>query len=108
MIGEYLNIVLMCSMLTIMFFGGWLPIFDIWPLNLLPGVIWFALKVCFFFFMFSIVKAMVPRYRYDQLMRLGWKVFLPLSLIWVALGAGLVVVFPETFPICEMKDCNVQ
>lgn len=106
MIGEYLNIVLMCSMLTILFFGGWLPLFDLWPLNAIPGVVWFAVKVCFFFFLFAMVKAMVPRYRYDQLMRLGWKVFLPLSLFWVALSAGFVVAFPEMFPICEIRDCS--
>jgi NADH-quinone oxidoreductase subunit H len=107
MIGEYLNIVLMCSMLTILFFGGWLPIVDVAPLNMIPGVIWFAFKVCLFFFFFAMVKAMVPRYRYDQLMRLGWKVFLPLSLVWVALSAGLVVAFPETFPICAVNDCSI-
>ncbi len=108
MIGEYLNIVLMCSMLTILFFGGWLPVFPrLEFLYAVPGVIWFALKVCFFFFLFAMAKAMVPRYRYDQLMRLGWKVFLPLSLVWVALSAGLVVAFPDTFPICAVNDCSV-
>ena len=84
MIGEYMNIVLMCAMTTILFFGGWLS-----PIPGLPdGVLWFVAKVAFFFFMFAMVKAIVPRYRYDQLMRLGWKVFLPLSLGWVVLVAG--------------------
>ena len=95
MIGEYFAIVLMCSLLTILFFGGWLPPFDIWPLNAVPGVIWFLAKVWFFFFLFAMVKAFVPRYRYDQLMRLGWKVFLPLSLVWVVLTAGWVMYFPN-------------
>ena len=101
MIGEYLNIVLMCAMLTILFLGGWLPPFDIAPFNWIPGVIWFAIKVCFFFFLFAMVKAIVPRYRYDQLMRLGWKVFLPLSLVWVAISAGIVVAFPDTYPLMK-------
>ena len=84
MIGEYMNIVLMCAMTTILFFGGWLS-----PIPGLPdGVLWFVAKVAFLFFMFAMVKAIVPRYRYDQLMRLGWKVFLPLSLGWVVLVAG--------------------
>ncbi len=99
MIGEYLNIVLMCALTTILFLGGWLPPFDVAPFNWIPGVVWFALKVVAVFFMFAMVKAMVPRYRYDQLMRLGWKVFLPLSLFWVALSAGIVVAFPDTFPL---------
>jgi len=93
MLGEYAAIVLMCAMTTILFLGGWLPPFDIWPLNFVPGVVWFALKTCAVFFMFSIVKAFVPRYRYDQLMRLGWKVFLPLSLFWVVVTAGVLVTF---------------
>ncbi len=91
MLGEYLNIVLMCAMLSILFFGGWLPPLDVWPLNIIPGVFWLLAKVVFFFFMFAMVKAMVPRYRYDQLMRLGWKVFLPTSLVWVMLTAGWVL-----------------
>jgi len=99
MIGEYLNIVLMCALTTILFFGGWLPPLDVAPFNLVPGVIWFALKVCFFFFLFAMVKAMVPRYRYDQLMRLGWKVFLPLSLVWVVVSSAFVVFMPDTFPL---------
>lgn len=95
MVGEYLNIVLMCSMMTILFLGGWLPPLNIQPLSAVPGVVWFILKIWFFFFLFAMVKAMVPRYRYDQLMRLGWKVFLPLSLFWVALTAGYVLVFRQ-------------
>ncbi|MGH6878926.1 MAG: NADH-quinone oxidoreductase subunit NuoH [Rhizomicrobium sp.] len=93
MIGEYLNLVLMCAMLSILFFGGWLPPWNVWPLTAIPGVIWFVLKIWFFFFLFAMVKSIVPRYRYDQLMRLGWKVFLPTALFWVALTAGWVLVF---------------
>ena len=93
MLGEYIAVILMCAMTTILFLGGWLPPIDIWPINLVPGVIWFIGKLCFVFFMFAMVKAIVPRYRYDQLMRLGWKVFLPLSLFWVALTAGVLVTF---------------
>ncbi|WP_047029811.1 NADH-quinone oxidoreductase subunit NuoH [Hoeflea sp. IMCC20628] len=80
MLGEYTAIVLMCALTTILFLGGWLPPLDVWFLNWVPGIIWFVLKACMVFFMFAMVKAFVPRYRYDQLMRLGWKVFLPLSL----------------------------
>jgi NADH-quinone oxidoreductase subunit H len=93
MLGEYVAIVLMCAMTTILFLGGWLPIIDIPVLNWVPGVIWFLIKLCFVFFMFAMVKAIVPRYRYDQLMRLGWKVFLPLSIGWVVLTAGVLVTF---------------
>lgn len=92
-LGEYANILLMCAMITILFFGGWLPPVDIAPFNLVPGVIWFLLKLFFFFFIMGWVKASVPRYRYDQLMRLGWKVFLPLSLFWVIATAGFLVAF---------------
>ena len=92
-LGEYANVLLMCAMLTILFFGGWLPPVDIAPFNMVPGVIWFLLKLFFFFFIFAWVKASVPRYRYDQLMRLGWKVFLPLSLFWVIATAGFLVAF---------------
>ena len=95
MIGEYLNIVLMCAMMSILFLGGWLPLWNVWPLNVVPGVIWLVLKIWFFFFLFAMVKAMVPRYRYDQLMRLGWKVFLPLSLVWVVITAAYVVFVPH-------------
>ncbi len=91
MIGEYLNAVLMCAMCSILFFGGWLPPWDVWPLNAIPGVIWLVIKIWFFFFLFAMVKAIVPRYRYDQLMRLGWKVFLPISLFWVAATAGYLL-----------------
>ena len=91
MLGEYVNIVLMCAMTTILFLGGWLPPFDIFFLNAVPGIVWFILKVWLVFFMFAMVKAIVPRYRYDQLMRLGWKVFLPVSLIWVVVVSGYLV-----------------
>ena len=90
MIGEYLNIVLMCALTTTLFLGGWLPPVDAAPFNWIPGQFWFAFKVVAMFFMFAMVKAMVPRYRYDQLMRLGWKVFLPLSLAWVVITAGVL------------------
>ena len=91
MVAEYLNIVLMCAMMSILFFGGWLPPIDIWPINAVPGVIWLIIKVWFFFFLFAMAKALVPRYRYDQLMRLGWKVFLPISLAWVVLVSGYLL-----------------
>lgn len=87
MLGEYLAIILLCSLTTILFLGGWLPPVDIAILNWVPGAIWFILKVCMVFFMFAMVKAFVPRYRYDQLMRLGWKVFLPISLAMVVIVA---------------------
>jgi len=93
MLGEYLNIVLMCAMTTILFLGGWLPPFDVAPFTWVPEVIWFVLKILVIFFFFAMVKAFVPRYRYDQLMRLGWKVFLPFSLVWVVLTAGVLVAF---------------
>ena len=87
MLGEYAAILLICSLTTILFLGGWLPPVDVWFLNWVPGIIWFALKGTLVFFMFAMVKAFVPRYRYDQLMRLGWKVFLPLSLAMVIITA---------------------
>ncbi|MFO0993314.1 MAG: NADH-quinone oxidoreductase subunit NuoH [Hyphomicrobiales bacterium] len=93
MLGEYVAIVTMCAMTAILFMGGWLPPVDIPPFNWIPGIIWFLVKLCFVFFMFAMVKAIVPRYRYDQLMRLGWKVFLPLSLAWVVITAGVLVAF---------------
>jgi NADH-quinone oxidoreductase subunit H len=93
MLGEYTAIVLMCAMTTILFLGGWLPIIDVAVLNWVPGVFWFVAKTVFVFFGFAMVKAIVPRYRYDQLMRLGWKVFLPISLFWVVLTAGVLVTF---------------
>jgi NADH-quinone oxidoreductase subunit H len=80
----------MCALTTILFLGGWLPPVDIWPLNAIPGLFWFLIKVVMVFFMFAMVKAMVPRYRYDQLMRLGWKVFLPLSLVMVVITAAVL------------------
>jgi NADH-quinone oxidoreductase subunit H len=90
MLGEYVAIVLMCSLTTILFLGGWLPPVALVPFTWIPGVVWFVLKVCLVFFMFAMVKAFVPRYRYDQLMRLGWKVFLPLSLFMVAAVAAVL------------------
>ena len=90
MLGEYIAILLMCALTTILFLGGWLPPLDIAPLNWIPGVVWFVLKLCFVFFMFAMVKTIVPRYRYDQLMRLGWKVFLPLSLFMVVATAAVL------------------
>lgn len=90
MLGEYVAIVTMCALTTILFLGGWLPPFDVAPFNWIPGVFWFLAKVVLVFFMFAMVKAMVPRYRYDQLMRLGWKVFLPLSLLMVVVVAGVL------------------
>ena len=90
MLGEYVAICMMCALTTILFFGGWLPPWDIAPLNWVPGIVWFFLKFLFVFFMFSMVKAIVPRYRYDQLMRLGWKVFLPLSLLMVVVVASVL------------------
>ena len=90
MLGEYIAILLMCALTTILFLGGWLPPFDFAPFTWLPGVFWFVLKLCMVFFMFSMVKAFVPRYRYDQLMRLGWKVFLPISLFMVVATAAFL------------------
>jgi NADH-quinone oxidoreductase subunit H len=89
MLGEYVAIVMMCALATILFLGGWLPPAPF--LDFVPGVIWFVLKVCLMFFMFAMVKAMVPRYRYDQLMRLGWKVFLPISLFMVVATSGVLM-----------------
>jgi NADH-quinone oxidoreductase subunit H len=89
-LGEYIAIATMCAMATILFLGGWLPPFPVAPFTWVPGVIWFLLKAFFMFFLFAMVKAVVPRYRYDQLMRLGWKVFLPLSLAMVAIVAGVL------------------
>jgi NADH-quinone oxidoreductase subunit H len=88
MLGEYVAITTMCALTSILFLGGWLSPYDIWPLNAVPGIIWFLVKVTFVFFMFALVKAFVPRYRYDQLMRLGWKVFLPLTLVMVIVVAA--------------------
>jgi len=90
-LAEFLNICLMSAMVSLLFFGGWLPPIDVWPLNAIPGVIWFVIKLWFFFFLFAMVRAFVPRYRYDQLMRLGWKIFLPTSLLWVLVTAAWIV-----------------
>ena len=92
-LGEYANMILVSAMTTILFLGGWLPPLDIAPLNWIPGVVWFALKIAFCLFVFIWVRATMPRFRYDQLMRLGWKVFLPFSLGWVVLTAGVLVTF---------------
>jgi NADH-quinone oxidoreductase subunit H len=89
-LGEYANMILMCGMTTILFLGGWLPPVDIAPLNWIPGPLWFILKVVALLFVFIWARAAFPRYRYDQLMRLGWKVFLPLSLGWVVLTAAVM------------------
>jgi NADH-quinone oxidoreductase subunit H len=91
MLGEYVAITMMCAMTSILFLGGWLPPVDVAVLNWVPGVVWFMIKLVFVFFCFAMVKAIVPRYRYDQLMRLGWKVFLPLSLAWVVITSGVLV-----------------
>jgi NADH-quinone oxidoreductase subunit H len=91
MLGEYVAITTMCAMTAILFLGGWLPPFDVVPFTWMPGLVWFLIKVWFVFFMFAMVKAIVPRYRYDQLMRLGWKIFLPLSLFWVIATASVLV-----------------
>ena len=92
-LGEYANIVLMSAMTTILFLGGWLPPFDIAPFNYIPGILWFILKITFILFLFLWVRGTFPRYRYDQLMRLGWKIFLPISLLWVVVTASVLVAF---------------
>ena len=92
-LGEYANILLMCAMGAILFLGGWMSPVEIYPFTLVPGAIWLILKILLLFILFALVKAIVPRYRYDQLMRLGWKVFLPLSLIWVVLTASYLFYF---------------
>ena len=92
-LGEYANMILLSGMTTILFLGGWLPPFDVVPFTWIPGVVWFALKIAVVLFVFLWVRATLPRYRYDQLMRLGWKVFLPLSMFWVVLTAGVLVAF---------------
>ena len=92
-LGEYANILLMCAMGAILFLGGWLSPLEIYPFTLVPEAIWLILKILLLFFLFALVKAIVPRYRYDQLMRLGWKVFLPFSLIWVVLTASYLFYF---------------
>jgi len=94
-LGEYANILLMCAMGAILFLGGWLPPFDIFPFNAVPGPLWMILKILFIFFLFALVKAIVPRYRYDQLMRLGWKILLPFSLFYVVLTASYLFYFDK-------------
>ena len=92
-LGEYANILLMCALGSILFLGGWLSPIDLYPFNMIPGAIWFIFKILLLFILFALVKAIVPRYRYDQLMRLGWKIFLPLSLIYVVLTASYLFYF---------------
>ena len=92
-LGEYANILLMCALGSILFLGGWLSPIDLYPFNLIPGAIWLIFKILLLFFLFALVKAIVPRYRYDQLMRLGWKIFLPLSLTYVVLTASYLFYF---------------
>jgi len=92
-LGEYANILLLCALGSILFLGGWLNPIDIYPFNILPGVFWMIFKILLLFILFSLVKAIVPRYRFDQLMRIGWKIFLPLSLIWVVLTASFLFFF---------------
>ena len=92
-LGEYANILLMCALGSILFLGGWLSPIDLYPFNLIPGAIWLMLKILLLFILFALVKAIVPRYRYDQLMRLGWKIFLPLSLTYVVLTASYLFYF---------------
>ena len=94
-LGEYANILLMCAMGSILFLGGWLPIIDIYPINLIPGPVWMVLKILFLFFLIALIKAIVPRYRYDQLMRLGWKILLPFSLIYLVLTASFLFYFDK-------------
>jgi NADH-quinone oxidoreductase subunit H len=96
-LGEYANMILVSSMTTILFMGGWLPPFNIEALKVVPGIIWFGLKIAFWLFCFLWIRATFPRYRYDQLMRLGWKVFLPLTLFWVVLTAG-VLLYTDNLP----------
>ena len=92
-LGEYANILLMCAMGSVLFLGGWLPPIDVYPLNIVPAPIWLVVKILLLFIVFALIKAIVPRYRYDQLMRLGWKVFLPISLVWVIIVSGFLVYF---------------
>ena len=94
-LGEYANILLMCAMGSILFLGGWLPIIDVYPFNIIPAPFWMILKILFLFLLFALIKAIVPRYRYDQLMRLGWKIFLPFSLIYLVLTASFLFYFDK-------------
>ena len=97
-LGEYANILLMCAMGSILFLGGWLSPIDIFPFSIIPSSLWLIFKILFLFILFSLVKAIVPRYRYDQLMKLGWKIFLPLSLTWVILTSSYLLYF-DLLPI---------
>jgi NADH-quinone oxidoreductase subunit H len=97
-LGEYANILLLCALGSILFLGGWLSPINIFPFNILPGPIWMILKIIILFVLFSLVKAIVPRYRFDQLMRLGWKIFLPISLVWVVLTASFLF-FLDILPV---------
>ena len=99
-LGEYANILLLCALGTILFLGGWLNPIDIYPFTIIPGPLWMIFKILVLFILFSLVKAIVPRYRFDQLMRLGWKIFLPISLIWVVLTASFLF-FTNTLPIIK-------
>ena len=94
-LGEYANILLMCALGSILFLGGWLPIMDVYPLNIIPAPIWMISKILFLFLLFALIKAIVPRYRYDQLMRLGWKIFLPFSLIYLVFTASFLFYFDK-------------
>ena len=94
-LGEYANILLLCALGTILFLGGWMPPVDVYPFNAVPGPFWMVFKIVFLFIFFALIKAIVPRYRYDQLMRIGWKVFLPFSLIWLVLTASFLFFFDK-------------
>jgi len=99
-LGEYANILLLCALGSVLFLGGWLSPIDIYPFTIIPGPLWMIFKILFLFILISLVKAIVPRYRFDQLMRLGWKIFLPLSLLWVVLTASFLF-FTNTLPIIK-------
>ena len=92
-LGEYANMLLMSSLTAILFLGGWLPLFNIYLFNLIPGSIWFSIKICLGVIFFIWMRAALPRYRYDQLMSLGWKIFLPLSLGWLVLTVSILISF---------------
>ena len=92
-LGEYANILLMCAIGSILFLGGWLPPVDAFPFNAIPSAVWMMIKILLLFILFALVKAIVPRYRYDQLMKLGWKVFLPFSLLYVVITSGFLMYF---------------
>ena len=92
-LAEYANILVLCALGAILFLGGWLSPVDIYPLSMLPGIFWMILKILGLFILFSLVKAIVPRYRFDQLMRIGWKIFLPFTLVWLVLTASFLFFF---------------